>query len=330
VILHGVTITHATLHNADEIKRLSLKIGDTVIVSRAGDVIPKIQSVVAELRTGKENDFIMPSTCPADGSPVVVDGVAYRCSNKQCGAVIERSLKHFVSRNAFNIEGLGPKIIGRFLEEGLITDAADIFTLKEGDIAALPQFGELSAQNIVREAAAKKTVTLSKFLYALGIMHVGEETARAVVRQYRVELRSMTSPADIARFLYDKQLEDLRAIQDIGPVVAESVYAWFHDSRSIRLIRRLTDAGIIISAEVNMSEGGILKGKSFVLTGALASLSRDEAKEKIRGLGGTTSESVSKKTSYVVVGAEAGSKRETAIKLGIPVVTEVEFLALIG
>ncbi len=330
VILHGVTITHATLHNADEIVRLDLKIGDTVIVSRAGDVIPKIQSVVTDLRTGNEKDFIMPSSCPADGSMVVRDGVAYRCSNKRCGAVLERGLKHFVSRNAFNIEGLGPKIINKFLEEGLIADAADIFTLEEGDIAALPQFGELSARNIVREAASKKTVPLSKFLYALGIQHIGEETARAIARQYRAELAGIASPLAVATFLSGKKPEDLQIIGDIGPVVAQVLQTWLSESRNIRLIERLTSAGVVISAEPEAVEGGRLKGKSFVLTGTLASMSRDEAKEKIRALGGTTSESVSKKTSYVVAGAEAGSKRATAEKLGVPVLTEVEFIALIG
>ncbi len=330
VILHGVTITHATLHNADEIERLGLKIGDTVIVSRAGDVIPKIKAVVMDLRTGKEIDFIMPVVCPADGAPVIRDGVAYRCSNKQCGAVLERSLKHFVSRNAFNIEGLGPKIINKLLEEGMVADAADIFTLSEGDVAALPQFGELSAKNIVCEAASKKTISLSKFLYALGIMHVGEETARAVTRHYRAELMDVKTPTDVAAFLQGKQLEDLQAVPDIGPVVAESLYAWFHDSRSMRLIGRLTKARVSITPELGIPEGGILKGKSFVITGTLFALSRDEAKEKIRALGGTTSESVSKKTSYVVAGAEAGSKREAAEKLGVRILSEVEFLALIS
>ncbi len=330
VTLHGVTITHATLHNADEIGRLGLKIGDTVIVSRAGDVIPKIQSVVAGLRTGKEKDFAMPSACPADGSPVIRDGVAYRCSNKQCGAVLERSLKHFVSRNALNIEGLGPKIISRFLEEGLIADAADIFTLKEGDIAVLPQFGELSARNIVQEAAAKKTVLFSKFLYALGIMHVGEETARAVARHYREELAHNADPKKAAAFLGGIRPEDFQSVADIGPVVAESIHAWFADKRNIRLMERLADAGISFALDRAAPEGGRLKGKSFVLTGTLSSLSREEAKEKIRALGGTTSESVSKKTGYVVAGDEAGSKRAAAEKLGVPVLTEVEFLRLIG
>ena len=330
VTLHGVTITHATLHNADEIERLGLKIGDTVIVSRAGDVIPKIQSVVADLRTGKEKEFTMPELCPADGSLVIRDGVAYRCSNPECGAVLERKLKHFVSRNAFNIEGLGPKIISRFLEEGLITDAADIFTLNEGDIAALPQFGELSAKNIVSEAAAKKTLTLSRFLYALGITHVGEETARAVTAHFYTSFKKEASPAEICGVLSTFTAAEWEVIPDIGPAVSASLYAWFKDAKNASLMRRLTDAGITILVEAPKPTGGKLKGKSFVLTGTLASMSRDEVKEKIRALGGTTSESVSKKTGYVVAGDEAGSKRAAAEKLGVPVLTEVEFLAIIG
>lgn len=330
VTLHGVTITHATLHNADEIERLGLKIGDTVIISRAGDVIPKIQSVVADLRIGAEKEFRMPEACPADGSPVIRDGVAYRCSNPECGAVLERKLKHFVSRNAFNIEGLGPKIISRFLEEGLITDAADIFTLNEGDIATLPQFGELSAKNIVHEAESKKIAELSRFLYALGIMHVGEETARAVAAHFYAPCKNESDPARIYNVLSAFTNAEWETVPDIGPIVSASLHAWFTDTKNANLMSRLTDAGVRVSVEAPQSIGGKLKGKSFVLTGTLTSMSRDEAKERIRALGGTTNESVSKKTGYVVAGDEAGSKRATAEKLGVPILTEVEFLALIG
>src|SRR3989344_1233 len=179
----GVMVKHSTLHNADEIERLGLKIGDTVIVSRAGDVIPKIQKVLPNLRTGKEKNFHMPSTCPVDGSPVIRDGVAYKCSNQRCGARNREGLYHFVSRGAFNLDGMGPKIIDRFLAEGLITDAAGIFRLKSGDIAALPRFGDKSAENIVNEAELKKKIPLPRFIYSLGIIHVGEETARRLAEQ---------------------------------------------------------------------------------------------------------------------------------------------------
>ena len=185
----GVTITHATLHNADEIKRLGLKIGDTVIVTRAGDVIPQVTKVLKELRNGGEKEFKMPALCPIDGSKVVRDampdgrqGVAYRCSSKTCGARHRESLYHFVSRSAFDIRGLGPKIIDRFLDEGLISDAADIFEIKEGDMATLEQFGEKSAENIIREIESRKKVGLNRFIFSLGILHIGEETANALAR----------------------------------------------------------------------------------------------------------------------------------------------------
>ncbi|MBI2406015.1 MAG: NAD-dependent DNA ligase LigA, partial [Candidatus Harrisonbacteria bacterium] len=176
----GVTITHATLHNMDEIERLGLKIGDTVIVSRAGDVIPQVTKVLKEMRTGKEKAFTMPAKCPVDGSKVIRDGVAYRCSNPHCGARLREGLYHFVSQNAFNIEGVGPKIIDRFLDEGLIQDAADLFTVQKGDIEALERFGEKSAENLVEEIALRKKISLAHFIYSLGILHVGEETARAL------------------------------------------------------------------------------------------------------------------------------------------------------
>ncbi len=181
----GVTITHATLHNADEIARLGLKIGDTVVVSRAGDVIPQIAKVLTEMRTGRERTFHMPDRCPVDGSRVTREGAIARCSSKTCAAQHREALYHFVSRGAFNIEGLGPKIIDKFLDEGLISDAADIFTLQKGDIAALERFGERSAENIVGEIALKKKVPLARFLYGLGILHVGEETAVALARNFQ-------------------------------------------------------------------------------------------------------------------------------------------------
>src|SRR5258708_4409107 len=221
VSVGGVTITHASLHNADEIERLGLKIGDTVIVSRAGDVIPQITKVLPELRTGKERAFKMPTRCPVDGSPVVRDGAIHRCSSKNCGAMHKENLYHFVSRGAFNIEGLGPKIIDKFLDEGLISDAADIFTLEKGDIAALPRFGEKSAENIVTEVALKKKVTLARFLYALGILHVGEETATLLAKSFdypragtRGEGHDRIRIKDIVGVFKKLSLEDLQKVPD--------------------------------------------------------------------------------------------------------------------
>ncbi len=323
----GVTITHATLHNADEIERLGLKIGDTVIVSRAGDVIPQVTKVLTELRTGKEEKFHMPEKCPVDGSKVVRDGVAYRCSSPNCGAKHREQLYHFVSRGAFNLDGLGPKIIDRFLDEGLISDAADIFGLTAGDIAVLERFGEKSAENIVREVAEKKQVSLPRFIYALGILHVGEETARVLAKAYG---QKTISPERFLHFYRELTIENLQSLPDIGPKVAESIYGWLHEPRNVRFVERLHKAGVLIDVPHAPSGAQKFAGQSFVLTGTLEALSREEAKERIRAMGGEASESVSKKTSYVVAGAEPGSKLEKAKKLGVTVLDEREFLKLLA
>jgi len=325
VSVSGVTVTHATLHNADEIERLGLKIGDTVIVSRAGDVIPQVTKVLAELRTGKEKKFVMPVHCPVDGSSVVRDGVAYRCANKNCGARHKEMLYHFVSRLAFNIDGLGPKIIDRFMDEGLIVDAADIFLLKEGDIATLERFGEKSAENIVREIQEKKKVALPRFIYALGILHVGEETAQVLAKHF-----PSSSVKDLASQYEKLSLEALQHVSDIGPKVAGSIHGWFREKRSIALLEKLANVGIEFQRQKSSVESQKLVGLTFVLTGSLTSMSRDEAKEKIRALGGDISESVSKKTSYVVAGSDPGSKYEKAKKLGVKTIVEKEFLNLIA
>lgn len=331
VTVGGVTISHATLHNADQIERLGLKIGDTVIISRAGDVIPQITEVIKDLRTGKEVDFKMPNECPVDGSPVVRDGVAYRCSNIKCGARNSENIRHFVSRSAFDIRGLGPKIIDRFIDEGLISDVADIFTLTEGDIKTLQRFGKKSAENLIREINEHKKISLSRFLYSLGIIHIGEETSRVLadeVRSKRLETREQTPISDIITIIKSLSFEQLQEIPDVGPAVAKSIYDWFSDVHNIELLKRLESLGITLLVEKKLTSAK-LAGKTFVLTGTLESMSRDEAKEKIRTLGGDTSESVSRKTSYVVAGAEAGSKLQKAQQLGVPVLEEKEFLALI-
>ncbi|MEX2033514.1 MAG: NAD-dependent DNA ligase LigA [Candidatus Colwellbacteria bacterium] len=328
----GVTITHATLHNFDQIKRLEIKIGDTVVVSRAGDVIPQVTKVMVGLRTGQEKSFKIPEKCPIDGSKIIQKGAIYRCSNPRCGARLRESLYHFVSRGAFGIEGLGPKIIDKFLDEGLMTDAADIFLLKSGDIAALPQFGEKSAENILREVSAKKEITLPKLIYGLGILHIGEETARLLADR-ATDDKTMRVPSDLLGILGKLSLDDLTRIPDIGPKVAESIYGWFREERNVKFLKKLTDVGVTIErpAFANASAGRQkLKGKSFVLTGSLESMARDEAKNKIRELGGSPSESVSRRTNYVIVGTEPGSKLEKAKKLGVKTIDEKEFIRLIG
>ncbi|MBI5306567.1 NAD-dependent DNA ligase LigA [Candidatus Wolfebacteria bacterium] len=328
VELTGIKISHATLHNFDQIKRLGLRIGDTVIVSRAGDVIPQIVKVLKELRTGHEKEFKTPAYCPIDNAKVLNEGVIWRCSNPKCGAKNKRSLQHFVSRAAFDIRGLGKKIIDRFLDEGLISDAADIFELQEGDIAVLERFGEKSAENIAREIQAHKIITLPRFIYSLGILHIGEETANLLAKEFSI-FNFQFSINDLIKKFQKLTVEDLQKIRDIGPKVSQSVYDWFHNEHNIEFLKKLEKVGIKIELQKSISKTQHLKAKTFVLTGSLESISRDEAKEKIRGLGGDVSESVSKKTDYVVAGAEPGSKYERAKGLGVKILNEKEFLKIL-
>jgi len=325
----GVTISHATLHNYDEIQRLGIKIGDTVIVSRAGDVIPQITQVLKELRAGKEKEFKMPAFCPVDESKIIKEGAIYRCSNKRCGARQRESLSHFVARPAFNIEGIGLKIIDRFLDEGLIGDAADIFTLKEGDIAALERFGEKSAKNIISETEARKKISLSRFIFALGILHIGEETARLLAQKAIGINPKIKSPKELMEIFKKLTKEQLEEIPDVGPAVSRSVADYFNDKHHRYLIKKLDKVGVVFTIEELKTKSVKLRGKIFVLTGSLESMSRDEAKARIRALAGEISESVSKKTSYVIVGAEPGSKLEDAKKLGVKIADEKEFLKML-
>jgi len=325
----GVTITHATLHNFDQIRRLGVKIGDTVVVSRAGDVIPQVTQVLTNLRTGKEKAFRLPERCPIDGSKVIQEGAVYRCSNPHCGARLRESLYHFVSRGAFDIEGLGPKIIDKFLDEGLITDAADIFLLRGDDIMSLPQFGEKSAENIVKEVLAKKEIALPKLIYSLSILHIGEETAHLLADRVTEE-KTVRIPSELLTTLGKLSLEELTQIPDVGPKVAQSIYGWFREERNVKFLKKLTQVGVLVEQYAGREGAQKLKGKTFVLTGSLDSMSREEAKNKIRELGGNPSESVSRKTDYVVVGKEPGSKFEKAKELGIKAIDEKELLQLIS
>jgi len=315
----GVKISRATLHNEDEIKRLGVKIGDTVIVGRAGDVIPDVIQVLPELRTGKEKEFRFPKSCPVCETKLIKpEGeVVWRCPNPKCRARKREYFYHFVSRRAFDIIGLGPKIVDRLLDEGLISDPGDLFLLKEGDILPLERFAEKSAQNLINAIQSKKKITLSKFIYALGIRNVGEETAQDLA-------------ANFCSFkkLKNASFQELQKIIDVGPVVAKSIYDFFQEKRNLKFIEKLKKVGVQILEEKKPKRQP-LKGKIFVLTGSLQTLTREEAKEKIRILGGEISESTSKKTDFVIVGKESGSKFEKAKKLGVKIINEQEFLKLI-
>jgi DNA ligase (NAD+) len=321
VSIGGVTVSRATLHNMDEIKRLGVKIGDTVIVGRAGDVIPDVRQVIIELRTGKEKEFRMPKKCPVCDSVVeqVPGQVAFKCINKNCPAIKREAVYHFVSRRAFDIDGVGPKIIDQLMEAGLIRDAADLFELKKEDLLNLERFADKSAQNTIDAISSKKKVSLDKFIYSLGIDHVGEETAFALGRHFK-KLSNIR----------EADLKELENIPDIGPVVAKSIYEWFQRPFNRKLLDKFRKEGVRVSEEKASKDSTKLAGKTFVLTGGLESISRDDAKDRIRELGGDVSSTVSKETDYVVVGAEPGSKFDKAKKLGIKILDEGEFLKLIG
>lgn len=322
-LVAGSVVSKATLHNMDQIERLGLRIGDTVVIEKAGDVIPKVVEVLARMRTGGEKKFKMVEKCPAcrgkiekrEISEKKEKSVAYYCANPKCPAKNERYLEHFA--NAFEIYELGPKILRRFKDEGLITDASDIFTLTKEDIAPLERFGEKSAENIIREIENKKKISFARFLWALGILHVGEETARDLANSF-----------GSLEKLEKANIEEINEIENIGPTVSKSVYDFFRDKNNLNFIKKLQKNGVQILKQ-QKAESRKLTGLVFVLTGTLSTMSRELAKEKIINLGGKVSGSVSKNTSYVVAGEEAGSKLADAKKLGVKIIGEKEFLNML-
>lgn len=330
VIIRGVTVTNATLHNFDEIERLDVRIGDTAVVQRAGDVIPKIVKVLTDLRTGKEKKFTPPIKCPIDKSPLREDGVYVRCSNKECGAISRRGIHHFVSKGALNIEGLGPKIIDRFMDEGFLADAGDIYFLEKGDIEVLPGFGDKSAENIVNEINSKKEVALSKFLYGIGILHVGGETAELLADfiSKKGRLSKSITPQKLFELFKKVSIDELIHVDDVGPIVGKSIVSWFSDPVKERLLKKMTKGGVLLIPS-KKKKGGTLHGKTFVLTGTLKAFSRDRAKALIKNKGGKVTSAVSSETDYVVVGADPGSKFKKAKELKVATLTEASFLKLV-
>lgn len=321
VRLAGTTVTHATLHNFDEIKRLGVKVGDSVVVEKAGDIIPKVVRVLEKLRTGDEKTIAAPKQCPLCGGAVGKRGasVALYCLNPSCFAQELGRIIHFVSRHAFDIDHVGEKIVEQLVDEGLIKDAADLFTLTVGDLESLDRFGEKSAQNLVQSVQAAKTVTFARFINALGITHVGEETAEDLAAHFVALQKLQNATAD-----------ELLAINGVGEKVAESLVAFFADKKNQELIAKLLAHGVAIQKPAaGLNKTGKLHGQTFVLTGTLEAMGRDEAKAKLKELGATVSESVSKKTTAVIAGSEAGSKLAKAQSLGVRVLNEQEFLALV-
>ncbi|KKP56172.1 MAG: ligase protein [Parcubacteria group bacterium GW2011_GWB1_35_5] len=325
-LVAGSTVSRATLHNEDEIKRLDVRIGDTVILQKAGDVIPDIVSVVKEMRTGKEKEFVWPkkvADCGGDGSIERISGqAAWRCKNKNSFIQKKRKLHHFVSKGAFNIDHLGPKVVDALLEAGLISDYADIFTLKKGDLLNLERFAEKSADNLLQSIEESKKVTLPRFIVGLSIPNVGEETAYLLSKEFE----------NIER-LKEAKIERLEKIEGIGPIVAESIVNWFDDKENQKILNKLLKQIKVLNYEsspsISSGQKSSIFGKVFVLTGTLSSMSRDEAKEKIRALGGDISSSVSKETDYVVAGENPGSKYEKAQELGVEIISETFFQNLL-
>ena len=320
VVVAGSTVSRATLHNQDEIDKKDIRIGDTVIIRKAGDVIPEVVKSIKDLRTGHEKKFAMPKKCPICGGPVErKEGeAAYRCLNKKCYAITFRQLTHFVSKKAFDIDGLGPKILEKLVTEGLIKDASDIFTLKVGDLEPLERFAEKSAVNVVEAIDHAREIDLARFIYALGIRNVGEETAIDMAEKYH----SLTN-------IEEAKLEDINTIYDIGPVVAKSIFEYFNDQKNINLIKRLIENGVVIKSPQKIAKKEGIFEKTFVFTGGLDSMTRDDAKALVRKYGGNISESVSAKVDFVVSGEEAGSKLEKAKRLGVKIIDEQNFLRLI-
>ncbi|MGE4554567.1 MAG: NAD-dependent DNA ligase LigA [Candidatus Paceibacterota bacterium] len=325
----GVVISRATLHNKEEIKRLGVKIGDTVVVSRAGDVIPQVSKVLPNLRTGKEKAFQMPKYCPVCHTKVIEEegGIIVRCPNKNCPARSLERIYHFVKKGAFDMKGIGKKIIDRFVDEGLIQDAADLFDLKEGDIAPLERYGEKSAQNIIRTINQSKKISLARFLYSLSIPHLGEENALIFSQFLEKKLKKTPQIKDLINLGNSLREEEILSIPSFGPKIAKSIVKWFKDKNNQKFLKKLSEKGIEIIDSGKKSDK--LKGLTFVFTGTLKSMSRDEAKKKVIELGGNVSESVSSKTSYVVKGENPGSKYEKALQLGVKIINEKEFLKMI-
>jgi DNA ligase (NAD+) len=315
----GVTVSRSTLHNMDEIERLGVHVGDTVLIERAGEVIPHVVKVVRHGR--EEKPFRMPEKCPECGSRVhkSPDEVAYRCVNAACPAKRKESLLHFAGRHAMNIDGLGEKIVDQLVDKGIVKDLADLYTLELDELAALERMAEKSAQNLLEEIEASKKNGLARLLYALGIRFVGERTAQLLAEHFG----SLDAVARAGE-------EELTAVHEVGPKVAASIVEFFSEPANRRLLEKLKKNGLRFSEEKKAPKGTKLAGKTFVFTGTLARRTREEAGELVKAHGGTVGSSVSKKTDYVVVGADPGSKYDKAKALGVAILDEAGFEKLLG
>ena len=333
------TVSRATLHNEDEIKRLGVKIGDTVVIQKAGDIIPEVIEVLVNMRTGEERDFDMMRACEeVCGGEVVHDVIgakdeersaAYYCKNKESFVIQKEKLKHFVSKKGMNIDGLGKKIIEQLMGEGLISDAADIFELKIGDIDHLDRFADKSAENLITAIESAKSVRLEKFLFALGIRYVGEETAVLIVQNLAtISSKTVSDLADVLRIFPKIPSDVWQGIDGIGNRAADSLVAWFTNEKNHDILNRMIASGVEIVVEDTLDKSEFISGKTFVLTGSLESMTRDDAKDLIRSYGGKIASSVSAKTDYLLAGERAGSKLKKARDFGVDVLSEDTFKKL--
>jgi DNA ligase (NAD+) len=321
VPIGGATIRRATLHNEDELRRKDVRIGDTVVVERAGDVIPEVVSVIKSKRTGTEKEFRMPDRCPVCGAEVMKEGPIVRCIGVSCVAQLKERIKHFASLRALNIEGLGEKVIEQLVDRKMVSDATDLFFLTKSDLLKLERMGDKLAQNILDALEKSKHTTFFRLIHALGIRHVGEHTASLLADKFR-DLESLRNAG------YD----DLISIPEIGPEVAKSILLFFEQGSTKELLDKLERAGVSYEKkEVGVAEEAVrkvLEGKTFVFTGRIA-MPREEAKGIVERLGGKAASSVSKRTDYVVAGEEAGSKLDTAVRLGVKIIDEAVFMRVI-
>lgn len=323
VFVGGVTVTNATLHNEDEVRRKDIQIGDTVVVRRAGDVIPEVVSVILDQRPSNTKQFVMPKTCPECDSHIErpEDEAVARCTGGlYCPAQRKQAITHFASRRAMDIEGLGEKLVDQLVEADIVHSVADIYRLSVDVLAQLERMAQKSAQNVVDAINKSKTTTLARFIYALGIRNVGEATAKDLANHFG-RLEAVTKAS----------IEDLLSVNDIGPIVAESITQFFSEPHNMQTINAMLSLGVSWPEHDGKQDiDGALKGKTFVLTGTLPTMSRDEAKALIEKAGGKVSGSVSKKTDYVIAGAEAGSKLEKASNLGIQILDESQLLTILS
>jgi DNA ligase (NAD+) len=319
VRLAGTTVTNATLHNQDFISEKDIRIGDTIYIRKAGEIIPEVLSVNMDKRQPDSVPFEFPKVCPVCGAPVARDngGAAIRCQGAECPAQVQRHIVHFSSRGAMDIEGLGTAVSSLLIENGLIKSPGDLYSLTAQDLLSLPGFGKKSAENLISAIEKSKSSDLSKVIYALGIPQVGQSAAKALSKSFK----SMDN-------LENATLDDLVVIEDIGTVTAEYIINWFKSEQSVHFLKLLRDAGVNMTAE-DKSVSSVFEGKTFVLTGTLTKYTRDRAKEIIESMGGKAASSVSKKTDYVLAGENAGSKLTKAQDLGITIISEDEFEQMI-